>query len=333
MATTVAPDRSGPHYAPHAAQIRKRLQPFLSPDDLARVRERNAWKHFGVVGRHVAITVLCAWIGWRFDNPFIWIPAAALQGINILGYIILLHDAIHHAIFKRNRAKIDRVLSILYALPSSISASQFERWHLDHHAELGSEHDDPKRAYLTPKIVTRLYKLLYMTPALFVIYSIAAKRASKRYPHALRKKIAAERALGIGLHLAAIGALWAHGGFELAARVHLVPLFLCFPIAFTFNRLGQHYDIDPSDPAKWATLVPGDPVTNFLFLNSNFHLEHHYFPRVPLYNLPELNRMLQPFFEHIDHKPRTYGEILWGWFVLNQTPHTDWDDMEEFVQP
>ena len=30
--------------------------------------------------------------------------------------------------------------------PSGISASQFTRWHLDHHAELGSDEDDPKRA-------------------------------------------------------------------------------------------------------------------------------------------------------------------------------------------
>jgi len=333
MATSTAAGRSGPFYAPHAASIRKRIEPFISADDLARVRERSAIKHFAVVARHVGLTVLCGWLCWSFETPLIWIPAAALQGINILGFIILLHDAIHHAIFKKHRPTADRIAALAYALPSAISASQFERWHLDHHAELGSEHDDPKRAFLTPKIVTRLYKFLYMTPALFVIYSIAAKRAADRYPAELRRKIGIERVAGIVIHLSVAAALWAHGGFELAARVHLVPLFICFPIAFTFNRLGQHYDIDPSDPAKWATLVPGDPVTNFLFLNSNFHLEHHYFPRVPLYNLPELHRLLQPFFRHIEHQPRTYGEILWGWFVRNKTPHTNWDDVEEFVQP
>ena len=29
-------------------------------------------------------------------------------------------------------------------------------------------------------------------------------------------------------------------------------MFFVFPVAFTLNRLGQHYDIDPADPAKWS---------------------------------------------------------------------------------
>ena len=27
---------------------------------------------------------------------------------------------------------------------------------------------------------------------------------------------------------------------------------------------------------------------DFLFLNSNYHLEHHYFPGVPFYRLPQV---------------------------------------------
>jgi fatty acid desaturase len=330
--TADAPKRV-PNYVRHAAEIRRRIQPFVAPEDLKRVQQRSAIRHFLVAGRHVLMTVLCVVLAIRYENPWIWVPVAALQGVNLLGFIILLHDAIHQAIFVKSRKGLSYFFALLYMLPSSISASQFERWHLDHHAELGTEDEDPKRRYLTPKIVTRLFKALYMTPALFVIYSIASQKAAKRYPAALRRRIALEKAFAIGLHLVAIAALWRIGGFEFAARVHLVPFFIMFPIAFTINRAGQHYDIDPTDPAKWSTLVPGDPITNFFFLNSNYHIEHHYFPRVPLYNLPELHRLLIPFFEHIDHHPKTYPEILWGWFVLNKDPHTNWDQMEEFVEP
>ena len=58
-----------------------------------------------------------------------------------------------------------------------------------------------------------------------------------------------------------------------------------FPVAFTLNRLGQHYDIDPADPAKWSTLVKRSWFWDYAFLFSNYHLEHHYFPGVPFYNL------------------------------------------------
>ena len=78
-------------------------------------------------------------------------------------------------------------------------------------------------------------------------------------------------------------------------------MFFIFPIAFTLNRLGQHYDIDPADPAKWGTLMRGHWFWDFAFLNSNYHLEHHYFPGVPFYRLPRLQRALVPFYEQQEH--------------------------------
>jgi len=97
-----------------------------------------------------------------------------------------------------------------------------------------------------------------------------------------------------------------------------------FPVAFTLNRLGQHYDIDPSDPAKWTTLVRGHWFWNATFLNSNFHLEHHYFPGVPFYNLPALQRALVPFYASRGIPWRGYSELVHGWLFRNKAPHTNW---------
>ena len=84
-------------------------------------------------------------------------------------------------------------------------------------------------------------------------------------------------------------------------------MFFVFPVAFTLNRLGQHYDIDPDDPAKWTTLVRGHWFWDLAFLNSNYHLEHHYFPGVPFYRLPALQRALTPFYQRRGFRWRRYG--------------------------
>jgi fatty acid desaturase len=84
-------------------------------------------------------------------------------------------------------------------------------------------------------------------------------------------------------HLSALALIWYGFGFYAALRASIIPVFFIFPIAFTLNRLGQHYDIDPTDPAKWGTLMRGHWFWDFAFLNSNYHLEHHYFPGVPFY--------------------------------------------------
>jgi fatty acid desaturase len=125
-------------------------------------------------------------------------------------------------------------------------------------------------------------------------------------------------------HLSAIAIVWYVFGFYAALRSNIIPVFFIFPIAFTLNRLGQHYDIDPSDPAKWGTLMKGHWFWDFAFLNSNYHLEHHYFPGIPLYRLPEVQRALVPFYEKKQMRWQSYGRLVYGWLVENQAPHTDW---------
>jgi fatty acid desaturase len=294
-------------------------------DVLAALHERSALRHVLVALRQFAFLGVLGWVCIRYDDPLVWIPAAALQGTVVLSFIILLHDVVHETVFRRHRPGWNRALSLLYAAPSAIAASQFRRWHLDHHDELGSATADPKRAHLSPKRNARWLKFLYLTPALFAIYARAAKCAAASYPPALRRTIALERLGNVLLHAAVITWIWRTYGGDAVVRAWLVPIFGFFPIAFTVNRLGQHYWVDPSDPAKWGTRVDGNPLLNFLFLQSNHHMEHHYFPRVPLYRLPALNRALRPFWDRIGHPSRSYPELLRKWFVENRAPHTSWD--------
>jgi fatty acid desaturase len=112
--------------------------------------------------------------------------------------------------------------------------------------------------------------------------------------------------------------------WRMALRVHIVPVFFIFPIAFAMNRLGQHYYINPSDPAQWSTLVRANPFWRVAFLNSSYHLEHHYYPGVPLYNLHRTHLLLQEFFRRRGMVAVNYSQLLWGWIVRNGTPHTKW---------
>jgi fatty acid desaturase len=316
---------SGRHYySEHAAALKAELGRAIPRETLLRLHARAPARHFLVTVRQCVLLGAATWGLVRFEHPAIWVPLALVQGWTILNFTALLHEVIHHAVFRRRRPRLERLLALLYAVPSGISATQFSRWHLDHHAELGSDEHDPKRHHLSPKINARWLKLLYMTPALFPMYFRAARRESATYPAAVQRRIRWERWLSIGAHLSVLAAIWWMWGGAAAVRAYVVPVFFVFPIAFTLNRLGQHYAIDPADPAKWSTLVRGHWFWNFWYLNSNFHLEHHYFPGVPFYRLPDLQRALTPFYTRHGIEARTYGELLYGWFVENQTAHTEW---------
>jgi fatty acid desaturase len=313
------------YYSQRASALRTELARALSRDALRALHAKSAPRHLVIAARQFAILALSTWGLIAVARPIVWIPLALVQGFTVFNFTVLLHEVVHHTIFASHRPTAERILGWLYAVPSGISASQFTRWHLDHHAELGSTEDDPKRHHLSPKINARWYKLLYCSPALFPIYFRAARRESRIYPAALQRAIATERRVSIVAHLTALAVIWTAFGGGAALRAYVIPVFFVFPIAFMLNRLGQHYDIDPADPAKWGTLMRGSWFWDFAFLNSNYHLEHHYFPGVPFYRLPGLQRMLAPFYERHGMRWRTYSGLLYDWFVNNRAPHTDWD--------
>jgi len=269
----------------------------------------------------------------RFDRWYFWLPCAVVAGFAVFDFTVLLHEVVHRAVLAKSSERGYRVLGLLYAVPSGISASQFTRWHLDHHAGLGSPEEDPKRHYLSPKLNARWLKFLYFTPGLFPIYFRAAKRESISYEPELQRRIGRERLATIAFQLGVLAVIALIGGPWIAFKLYVVPIFFVFPVAFALNRVGQHYDIDPTDPAKWSTLVKGSWFWDAAYLFSNYHLEHHYFPGVPFYNLPKLQKLLLPFYAKRGMTAHGYGELFWNYVVLNRKPHTNWDDGSAAGEP
>ena len=318
------PADGGHHWARASRDLRHRLLAAVPHEVLRELHRKSPARHFAIAARQFALLLAASFVSWRFSQPWIWIPSALVAGWTAFNFTILLHEVVHRAVWNGPRPKAERILGILYAVPSGISALQFTRWHLTHHAELGDAEADPKRHYLSPKINRPWYKLLYFTPALFPIYFRAARKETASYPPALQRRIRRERTATILLHLAVMAALYLAGGADVLARVYLVPYFLVFPVAFALNRLGQHYAIDPADPAKWGTLVKPSRFWDFWYVYSAYHLEHHYFTAVPLYHLRRLHFALRPFFDEIGWTPVTYRRLFVEWIFKNRAPHTDW---------
>jgi beta-carotene hydroxylase len=311
------------HYARASVELRQSLAHALPREALRELTQRRPWRHFLVLARMVALLAASVTGAAKLEHWYLWLPCSIAAGFTLFGFTVMLHEVVHNTVFA-NRARANRVLGWFYAFPSGIARSQFTRWHLDHHAQLGDAEADPKRHHLSPKQNARWLKLLYLTPALFFIYFRGAARETATYPPDVRARVARERAITIVGQLSILAAIAYAAGSCIAFKVYVVPYFLVFPVAFVLNRLGQHYDIDPADPAKWSTLMAPSRWWDFVFLWSGYHLEHHYFPNVPFYNLRKLHLLLVPFYRERGMEPTTYGRIVWKWFVLNRPPHANW---------
>ena len=317
------------YYNHSIGDLKKRLASSIPHDRLKELHTKSPARHFAVALRQLILFAIALACGWHFETLWVRIPAALILGFVVFDGTVLLHEVVHKTVFVGESARSYRLLGLAYALPSGISPAQFTRWHLDHHLELGSSVDDPKRAYLSPKKNVRWLKLLYATPVLFPIYFRAARKESRSYPVDLQRRIRAERLCAIALHVAAAAAIGFFGGTARLVWLYLVPVFFVFPPAFALNRLGQHYDIVPEEPAKWATRMKRSRFWEVAYLWSNYHLEHHYFPAVPFYELPRLNDALVPFFTREGVRERTYRALVYDWIVKNRRPHSDWQRTAE----
>ncbi len=314
------------YYADHAQQLKRDLAAEISAEDLRRLHQKRPWLHALIALANFLIIAGSAVAIVQFDRWYFWLPFAVIAGFAVFDFTVLLHEVVHRAVLTVSDDRTYRILGLLYAMPSGISASQFTRWHLDHHAALGSYEEDPKRHWLSPKKNARWLKALYFTPALFPIYFRAAKKENVSYEPEVQKLIARERNATILFQLAILAIIVILGGPWIAFKLYVVPVLFIFPIAFALNRLGQHYDINPDDPAQWSTLMKGSWFWDAVYLFSNYHLEHHYFPGVPFYNLPRLQKLLMPFYEKRGMIAHGYGELVWNWLVLNRKPHSRWED-------
>lgn len=310
------------YYYQRAGELNRELKRSIPRETLKQLHQKQAWRHLLIAGRQLALFIGLPILIYFFrDQPLVWVPAAVLQGFVIFGFTVLLHEVVHKAVFQKDRKRVMRALGLLYSTLSGLACSQFTKWHMDHHEELGSTTADPKRAYLSPKRNARWFKALYMTPALFPIYFRAAAKAQACYPDDVRARIKRERLLSIGFHLAML-ASFAMIDPWFAVKAHVISVFFVFPIAFTINRLGQHYIINDEDIAQWSTLIRPNGAWNFLFLYSSYHLEHHYFPAVPFYKLKALQRELDPLYAKRGVKAYNYRQLLKSWFWDNHVPHT-----------
>ncbi len=313
------------YYARNTRELRKELAASIPPQELRRLHQVSPLRHVSVAVRQFGLLALASWGLIHFSNPLIWLPLAMVQGFLIFSFTVLLHEIVHENALKESHHRANRILGFLYAILCGFSATQFMRWHLDHHESLGSIELDPERRHLSPKRNSRWVKLLYFTPALFGIYFRAAIREATSYPQGLQRRIRWEQLLSTGAHLSVLAGLIHWFGPVEASRAFLIPYLFVFPVAFSLNLLAQHYSVVPEDPAQWSTLLRISRFWNFAFLWSPHHLEHHYYPRVPFYNLPRLRRLLQPFFDKRGMKPRGYGELLRGYLIDNNTPHSEWN--------
>jgi fatty acid desaturase len=212
------------------------------------------------------------------------------MGTVLQGLGVLMHDALHGSLFRRRR--LDRLAAFLLGVCVLVPSAAFRVTHFRHHRYARGPLD-PDELCNNVRAGWRLRAAFYVVMPLglpvFLLHlaTQGVALAGARERRAIFWQLAA-----MGMVYSSLFAL------PSAARPWIVHGWL-FPLVassvwVSLRNWSEHLCTDPGHPLTRSRTVTSNALTRFFLFNVNYHLEHHLFPAVPWYNLPQVHALLRP---------------------------------------
>jgi fatty acid desaturase len=295
------------------AKIARRLLAPSDPRLKAVIRRREARVVFDI-GRCWALIVgalalVAAQPGWPSA-----LVAFVVVGTQQYALSILAHDGKHRNLFASKRVN-DLVSVALLAAPMGVDFQGDRARHLEHHWRLGEDDDPDRDLYSADGKARRGAFLLFLSGLNSLPFYRTSISGGPARP--LRERLAsllAARWPSIPAQALLFGALTLGIGWWSYFAFWIAPLYVLLFVPTRFRQFCEHgqprVPDEDADPERLITFRPG-PIERILFapMRMGYHAEHHLFPSVPYYRLPELARLLGPAPE-IEVRPSYVGFAL-----------------------
>jgi fatty acid desaturase len=254
-------------------------------------------------GEWVAIAVAIALCSY-FWHPALYLLAVLVIGSCQHALLILGHDASHYRILPV-RWQNDLFANLFVMWPTFASVEGFRKFHGTHHQYTNLPNDGNRHIWYThdaagelapdwkfPKTRAGLALVLlrragFLTGLFWIVRGLVGST--------LIPSPGWMRAARFTFYAAIAGALTYFGAWYAFLLYWVVP-FCTWHIAAQYIRLICEHSAVESDEEEYAitrTTIPTFIESIFILpCNVGYHLEHHWYPSVPFYRLPELHRAL-----------------------------------------
>ncbi len=267
------------------------VRTLMEKSDAIALRDTAIW--LGAMGLSVGIAI-ALWPGW-WSAPF-WLIYGVLYGS---ASDSRWHECGHRTAFKTewmNVAVYQIACFMLMRNPVTWRAS-----HVRHHTDTVIVGRDPEIVAMRPPDLARIVLNLFGLVDTYKLIKRMALHASGRlHPDEETYVRAADQSrvfriarIWAGIYMAVIGiSLW-QGSILPLMVIGLPRLYGAWHHVLT--GLLQHLGLaeNVTDHRLNTRTVLMNPFSRFIYLNMNYHLEHHLFTMVPYYNLPKLHALIR----------------------------------------
>jgi fatty acid desaturase len=282
--------------------------PKLDPEIIKRLSVLKPWRSFLAVGMDWVIILLCIAVCVRISYWF-YPLAFMIIGSRFHGLEAMLHEATHYRLHPSK--KINELIGELSVWPLGLSLFLYRNVrHFAHHRNIGTLKDSHIQSYKEHSVLfavpTSARQLLINCATVAIKFPTEVwvgqlYRIGRLLPRFSKKmgwlwisfQVLTGLCIVIGSIFFDVTILWIYLLFFVA------PLLWVAVFSRYIRLLTEHFGI----PGNQQNAIAGSETRTVLVCwpvrilfwphNLNYHTEHHWYPSVPFYNLPQLHKLLR----------------------------------------
>ena len=200
-----------------------------------------------------------------------------------------LHEISHNLIFGAHRPLANRLLGYFANLPMGVPAFvTFKKYHRDHHKYLGVKDWDPD-------LPTKIEAAMFKSPFGKIIYiGLLPFLYSLRPIIVMPKMIDSREVANALIQIAFDASIFYFFGFK-----SLFYLIIGTLLGLGFHPISGHFIAEHYVFIKnYETYSYYGPL-NLITFNVGYHNEHHDFPNIPCYKLPEVRKIAPEYYDNL----------------------------------
>jgi len=270
---------------PHASRRKQILAKYPQIKQLFGHDWRICVQLLLMVSIQVFMTYMVKDMSWKEIIVLAYVVGGTLNHSLSLG----LHECAHNLVFGTSRPLANRLIGFIANFPLGVPASvTFKKYHLDHHKYQGDEQMDTD-------LPTKIEAVFFSSPiGKFFFVILQPLFYTLRPVLVLPKTITSLEILNWVIQIAFDAFIYYVFGWKA----------LCYLLLGTLLGLGLH-PVAGHFIAEHYVFIKGYETysyygpLNLITFNVGYHNEHHDFPNVPGYRLPEVKKIAAEFYDNL----------------------------------
>ena len=305
------------HYTPETLTKAERLNPAT----IKQLSTLTPWRSLSHVALEYLFITSAIVLYTLYGHPLLYVPCVMWIAARQHALAILIHEAAHYRLLKHKPTN-DVIGEVLLAFPIFVTLRGYRVSHRAHHRHMNTEYDPDWVSKETPdwefpKSRRALFFMLAKIALGMNLFWMIRLILKSGQPDAATptKKTAKAFIMGRILYYVVVVALLTYFGWWMEFLLFwIVPMVTWLQVILRIRSIAEHFGLEYDHTYTEArTTYPS--LFDRLFIASKnvwYHLDHHLYPSVPFYNLPQLHTQLMALtgFKERAHITQSYLGVL-----------------------